>query len=162
MRQVFRKNKRRKESTRPRRCVTACLKTCADQLAPIFTQLFNRSLELCEVPSCFKRSTIIPVPKKKPKLLVLMTTDLWLYVCGHEIIWKKLDFGLSDGHHWDPYLEPPCSLPTEQTGLWMMQSTWSLHFILQHLDRPRDLCGGSCLWTSAPLLTHHHHGHPSQ
>ncbi|KAL0199735.1 hypothetical protein M9458_002922, partial [Cirrhinus mrigala] len=29
--------------------------------------IFNRSLELCEVPSCFKRSTIIPVPKK-PKI----------------------------------------------------------------------------------------------
>ncbi len=42
----------------------SCLKVCADQLAPIFTQIFNRSLELCEVPSCFKRSTIIPVPKK--------------------------------------------------------------------------------------------------
>ncbi|KAF7711331.1 hypothetical protein HF521_000342, partial [Silurus meridionalis] len=37
---------------------------CADQLAPIFTSIFNRSLELCEVPSCFKLSTIIPVPKK--------------------------------------------------------------------------------------------------
>ncbi len=34
---------------------------------PIFTQIFNRSLELCEVPSCFKRSTINPVPKK-PKI----------------------------------------------------------------------------------------------
>ena len=42
----------------------SCLKACADQLAPIFTRIFNRSLELCEVPSCFKRSTIIPVPKK--------------------------------------------------------------------------------------------------
>ncbi len=40
------------------------IKTCADQLAPIFTQIFNRSLELCKVPSCFKRSTIIPIPKK--------------------------------------------------------------------------------------------------
>ncbi len=30
----------------------------------------------------------------------------------------------------------PCSLPTEQTGLWMIQSTWALHFILQNLDRP--------------------------
>ncbi|KAL0167353.1 hypothetical protein M9458_039197, partial [Cirrhinus mrigala] len=26
--------------------------------------IFNRSLELCEVPSCFKCSTIIPIPKK--------------------------------------------------------------------------------------------------
>ncbi len=42
----------------------ACLKTCADQLAPIFTKIFSRSLELCEVPSCFKCSTIIQVPKK--------------------------------------------------------------------------------------------------
>ncbi len=42
----------------------ACLKVCADQLAPIFTQIINKSLELCDVPCCFKRSTIIPVPKK--------------------------------------------------------------------------------------------------
>lgn len=42
----------------------SCLRVCAEQLAPIFTQIFNQSLELCEVPSCFKHSTIIPVPKK--------------------------------------------------------------------------------------------------
>ncbi len=58
--QVFKKNKRRK-APGPDGVSPACLKTCADQLAPIFTQIFNRSLELCEVPSCFKRSTIIPV-----------------------------------------------------------------------------------------------------
>ncbi|KAL0153228.1 hypothetical protein M9458_051469, partial [Cirrhinus mrigala] len=63
---VFRKNKRRK-APGPDGVTPACLKTCADQLAPIFSQIFNRSLELCEVPSCFKRSTIIPVPKK-PKI----------------------------------------------------------------------------------------------
>ncbi|KAL0152504.1 hypothetical protein M9458_052227, partial [Cirrhinus mrigala] len=64
--QVFRKNKRRK-APGPDGVTPTCLKTCADQLAPIFSQIFNRSLELCEVPSCFKRSTIIPVPKK-PKI----------------------------------------------------------------------------------------------
>ncbi|KAL0185762.1 hypothetical protein M9458_017432, partial [Cirrhinus mrigala] len=63
---VFRKNKRRK-APGPDGVTPACLKTCADQLAPIFSQIFNRSLELCEVPSCLKRSTIIPVPKK-PKI----------------------------------------------------------------------------------------------
>ncbi|KAK3515242.1 hypothetical protein QTP70_012464 [Hemibagrus guttatus] len=31
------------------------------------THIFNRSLHLCEVPACFKRSTIIPLPKK-PKI----------------------------------------------------------------------------------------------
>ncbi len=66
MHQVFRKNKRRK-APGPDGVTPACLKTWADQLAPIFTQIFNRSLELCEVPSCFKRSTIIPIPKK-PKI----------------------------------------------------------------------------------------------
>ncbi|KAL0160951.1 hypothetical protein M9458_044676, partial [Cirrhinus mrigala] len=58
VRQVFRKNKRRK-APGPDGVTPTCLKTCADQLAPIFSQIFNRSLELCEVPSCFKRSTII-------------------------------------------------------------------------------------------------------
>ncbi|KAK1802009.1 hypothetical protein P4O66_022242, partial [Electrophorus voltai] len=40
------------------------LKTCADQLAPVFTNIFNLSLTLIIVPSSFKRSTIVPVPKK--------------------------------------------------------------------------------------------------
>lgn len=33
-----------------------CLKVCADQLSPIITQIFKRSLELCEVSSYVKRS----------------------------------------------------------------------------------------------------------
>ncbi len=66
VRQVFKKNKRRK-APGPDGVTPVCLKSCADQLAPIFTQIFNRSLEQCEVPSCLKRSTIIPVPKK-PKM----------------------------------------------------------------------------------------------
>ncbi|KAI2644150.1 RNA-directed DNA polymerase from mobile element jockey [Labeo rohita] len=63
---VFRKQKPRKASG-PDSVSPACLKVCADQLAPVFTQIFNRSLELCLVPNCLKRSTIIPVPKK-PKI----------------------------------------------------------------------------------------------
>ncbi len=39
-------------------------RSCADQLAPVFTALFNKSLEQCHVPRCFKTSTIVPVPKK--------------------------------------------------------------------------------------------------
>ncbi|KAK3526050.1 hypothetical protein QTP70_012885 [Hemibagrus guttatus] len=64
--QIFLKQKRRK-SPGPDGVTPACLKTCADQLAFMFSQIFNRSLELCEVPACFKRSTIIPIPKK-PKI----------------------------------------------------------------------------------------------
>ena len=40
------------------------LKLCSDQIANVFTNIFNWSLELSIVPSCFKFSTIIPVPKK--------------------------------------------------------------------------------------------------
>ena len=40
------------------------LRLCSDQLANVFTYIFNWSLETAIVPSCFKKSTIIPVPKK--------------------------------------------------------------------------------------------------
>ncbi len=55
MRQVFRKNKKRK-APGPDGVTPVCLKSCADQLAPIITQIFIRSLELCKGRSCFKRS----------------------------------------------------------------------------------------------------------
>ncbi len=60
---VFRRQKLRKAKG-PDGVSPAWLKACAVQLSSIFTLIFNRSPELCEVPSCFKRSTIIPVPKK--------------------------------------------------------------------------------------------------
>ncbi|XP_047674655.1 caspase-7-like [Tachysurus fulvidraco] len=40
-----------KKAPGPDRVSLACLQACADQLAPIFTQIFNTSLELCDVPS---------------------------------------------------------------------------------------------------------------
>ena len=40
------------------------LRDCADQLAGIFTKIYNQSLSQAIVPSCLKTSTIIPVPKK--------------------------------------------------------------------------------------------------
>ena len=40
------------------------LRECADQLAGVFTKIFNQSLSQAVVPPCMKTSTIIPVPKK--------------------------------------------------------------------------------------------------
>ncbi|TWW54922.1 hypothetical protein D4764_0288930, partial [Takifugu flavidus] len=40
------------------------LRHCAEELTPVFTDIFNSSLELCQVPACLKTSTIVPVPKK--------------------------------------------------------------------------------------------------
>nr|BAB83841.1 ReO_6 [Oryzias latipes] len=65
VRQQFQKQKIRK-APGPDGVSPSCLKVCADQLAPIFTRIFNSSLEMCVVPACLKLSTIIPVPKKSP------------------------------------------------------------------------------------------------
>ncbi len=46
------------------------LRSCADQLAGLFTSIFNESLATSVVPTSFKKSVIIPVPKNsKPTCL---------------------------------------------------------------------------------------------
>ena len=40
------------------------LRACTDQLAGVFTVIFNQSLSQSAVPTCFKRATIVPIPKK--------------------------------------------------------------------------------------------------
>ncbi len=46
------------------------LRSCADQLAGLFTSIFNESLATSVVPTSFKKSVIIPVPKhSKPSCL---------------------------------------------------------------------------------------------
>ncbi len=46
------------------------LRSCADQLAGLFTFIFNESLATSVVPTSFKKSVIIPVPKNsKPSCL---------------------------------------------------------------------------------------------
>lgn len=40
------------------------LRACTFQLPGVFTDIFNLSLCLSVVPSCFKESTIVPIPKK--------------------------------------------------------------------------------------------------
>ena len=40
------------------------LKACADQLASVFTDIFNLSLSESVISTCFKQTTIVPVPKK--------------------------------------------------------------------------------------------------
>eukprot|EP00061_Rhincodon_typus_P013447 g39827.t1 len=40
------------------------LRSCADQLVDVFTIIFNLSLLQAEVPTCFMKTIINPVPKK--------------------------------------------------------------------------------------------------
>ena len=53
-----------RKATGPDNIPGRVLKDCADQLAQVLKDLFNTSLSLAVVPSCFKTATIIPVPKK--------------------------------------------------------------------------------------------------
>ena len=39
------------------------LRACVDQLAGVFTDLFNVSLIESVIPICFKQTTVVPVPK---------------------------------------------------------------------------------------------------
>ncbi len=132
VRQVFIKNKRRK-APGPDGVSPVCLKSCADQLAPILTQIFNRSLELCEVPSCFKRSTIIPVPKK-PKITGL---NDYRPVALTSVVMKSFErlvlayLKASTGPLLDPLQFAYRANRSVDDAVNM-----GLHFILQHLDRP--------------------------
>ena len=44
------------------------LQACADQLADVFTDIFNMSLIKSVIPTCFKQTTIVPVPKNTDNL----------------------------------------------------------------------------------------------
>ncbi|KAK3508174.1 hypothetical protein QTP70_015758 [Hemibagrus guttatus] len=136
VRQIFPKQKKRK-APGPDGVTPACLKTCADQLAFIFSQIFNRSLELCEVPTCFKRSTIIPIPKK-PKITGL---NDYRPVALTSVVIKSFErLVLAYLKNIAGPLLDPCSLLTEQTGPWMMQSTW-------------DCTSSYSIWTNQGLIS---------
>jgi hypothetical protein len=47
----------------PNRLLGPVLRACADQLASVFTDIFNLSLSKSVIPKCFKQTTIVPVPK---------------------------------------------------------------------------------------------------
>ena len=130
--QLFQKQKIRK-APGPDGVSPSCLKVCADQLAPIFTRIFNRSLELCEVPSCFKRSTIIPVPKKpsitglndyRPVALtsVVMKSFERLVLSHLKVITGPLLDPLQFAYRANRSVEDAVNM--------------GLHYILQHLDSP--------------------------
>ncbi|KAL0151881.1 hypothetical protein M9458_052882 [Cirrhinus mrigala] len=97
------------------------------------TEIFNRSLELCEVPSCFKHSTIIPVPKK-PKITGL---NDYRPVALTSVIMKSLE-KLVLAYLKDitgPLLDP-LQFAYRANRSVDDAVNMGLHFILQHLDRP--------------------------
>ena len=109
------------------------IKTCADELTPVLTHIFNRSLKECSVPELWKESTIIPVPKKvKPEALndfrpVALTSVVMK--CFERLVLKHL--AAQTRHHMDP------NQFAYQPGRSVEDATCLLtHRILEHLDTP--------------------------
>ncbi len=95
--------------------------------------IFNRSLELCEVSSCFKRSTIIPIPKK-PKITAL---NDYRPVALTSVVMKSFE-KLVLAHLKDitgPSLDP-LQFAYRANRSVDDAVNMGLHYVLQHLDRP--------------------------
>ncbi len=60
----FRLKAKRRKAPGPDNIPGRVLRDCAVELTDVFTDIFNISLSQAVVPTCFKATTIIPVPKK--------------------------------------------------------------------------------------------------
>uniref|UniRef100_A0AAQ6A6Z6 Reverse transcriptase domain-containing protein n=1 Tax=Amphiprion ocellaris TaxID=80972 RepID=A0AAQ6A6Z6_AMPOC len=109
------------------------LRHCAEELAPVFTDIFNTSLESCHVPACFTSSTIVPVPKKpritglndyRPVALtsVVMKSFERLVLSHLKTITTPLLDSLQFAYRANRSVDDAVNL--------------ALHSILQHLDSP--------------------------
>ncbi|KAK3561058.1 hypothetical protein QTP86_026377, partial [Hemibagrus guttatus] len=120
-------------ATGPDSVSPSLLKHCANQLSPVFTDIFNTSLETCHVPACFKTSAIVPVPKKTK----ITGLNDYRPVALASVVMKSFErLALSYLKDiTDPLLDP---LPFAYRANRSVDDAVSiaLHFILQHLDSP--------------------------
>ena len=83
------------------------LQLCADQLAMAFKMIFNLSLAQSAIPTCFNKSTIIPVPMKtRPACL-----NDYRVVELNSVVMKCFEQLVEDSIH---------NLPTVPTDQWKM------------------------------------------
>jgi hypothetical protein len=120
-----------KKASGPDGVSSSVLKQCADQLAPVFTDIFNDSLSQCKVPSCFKSAIIVPVPKKakavtlndyRPVALTSVVMKIFerLVLCHLKSVTDSLMDPLQFAYRANRSVEDAVSL--------------GLHFVLQHLE----------------------------
>ena len=64
------------------------LRAWTDHLAGIFTVIFNSSLSQSVIPTCFKMTTIIPVPKNSSGFMPQWLLPCSTQICNHEVLWK--------------------------------------------------------------------------
>ncbi len=108
------------------------LRDCAVELTDVFTDIFNISLSQAVVPTCFKATTIIPVPKKSsPSCFndyrpVALTPILMK--CFERLVMQHIKSVL-------PPPWTPSSLHIGPIARPMMPSPTALHPALTHLDK---------------------------
>ncbi|XP_076735994.1 uncharacterized protein LOC143412342 [Maylandia zebra] len=111
----------------------ATLRHCANELAPVFSGIFNSSLQACHVPACFKSSTIIPVPKK-PRITGL---NDYRPVALTSVVMKSFErLVLSHLKTLTAPLLDPLQFAYRANRSVDDAINMALHFILQHLDSP--------------------------
>ncbi|KAK3520977.1 hypothetical protein QTP86_031267 [Hemibagrus guttatus] len=104
------------------------LKHCANQLSPVFTNIFNT----CHVPACFKTSAIVPVPKKTK---ITGLNDYRLVT--RSVVMKSFERLVLSYFKdiTDPLLDP-LQFAYRANRSVDDAVNMALHFILQHLDSP--------------------------
>ncbi|KAK3515427.1 hypothetical protein QTP70_019918, partial [Hemibagrus guttatus] len=122
-----------RKATGPDSVSPSLLKNCANQLSPVFTDIFNTSLETCHVPACFKISAIVPVPKKTK----ITGLNDYRPVALTSVVMKSFErlvlSYLKDIT--DPLLDP-LQFAYRSNRSVDDAVILALHFILQHLDSP--------------------------
>ncbi|KAI4885931.1 hypothetical protein NFI96_031190 [Prochilodus magdalenae] len=113
------------------------LRECADQLADVFTDIFNISLSTAVVPTCIKTTTIIPVPKKSTVSCLndyrpVALTPI-IMKCFERLVMRHINGQLP------PSLDPLqfAYRPNRSTD---DAITTTLHLALTHLDNKDTYC----------------------
>ena len=110
------------------------LRMCASQLCGIFTEIFNWSLRICQVPVIFKSSVIIPVPKRTPVSTMndyrpVALTSI-VMKSFEKLVMKFMKSFIPDG--FDPYQFAYKSKHSVDDAV-----SLALEFLIPHLDRSK-------------------------
>ncbi|KAM3842547.1 uncharacterized protein ACN63O_022346, partial [Diretmus argenteus] len=109
------------------------LKDCTDELAGVFTRIFNQSLAQSTVPPCLKSSTIVPLPKKRhisslndyrPVALTPVVVK-----CFEKLVWGHITSLLPRG--FDPHQFAYRANRSTEDAV-----ATALHAALSHLEQP--------------------------
>lgn len=110
------------------------LKECAEQLGPIFYDIFAWSLKIQKVPARWKQSTLIPLPKKQNAQLLddfrpVALTSL-VMKCLEKLVKRQIM------HKTESSLDPLQFAYRNKRGIEDAVATL-LHLVFQHLEKPK-------------------------